>query len=149
MGNFLDLNGFEHITLDDVMEEISTSVELDSITASSRLKDWQISERTSNGSGLFRIADMPMYRGDVTLRHADALQATADNPAPCALVNPETIASLSVNDGDNVIVKNGSGSARLTLKASSAIAPDCVHISAGFPETTGLGGHVMVTLEQA
>ncbi len=149
MGNFLDLNGFEHITLDDVVEEISTSVDLSTLSASSRLKDWQISENTSAGTGLFRIADMPMYRGDVTLRHADALQATADNPAPCALVNPATIAPLSVNDGDNVVIKNGSGSASLTLKVHSAIAPDCVHISAGFPETTGLGGHVMVTLEKA
>lgn len=158
MGNFLELDGFEQVTIDDVTKEIS--LEEANLTGSARscrlakLQFRPILSADKNGSAdlgkantLTRIVDMPMYRGDVTLRHAQALQQTADNPPVAASLNPATAARLQLSDGSQVKVKNGSGSATLALTTNARIAEDCVYVPAGFMETAGLGGHTMVTIE--
>ena len=154
LGNFLESEGFDYISLDDVMQDISQSTNFATLAPRSKLSEWRISQSLSAGNGtgenqLFRIADMPMYRGDVTLRYADALQDTADNLGPCVTINPATLDSLSVAENDQVIVRNGSDSATLPLKADTAVAVNCAHVSAGYLETASLGGHVSVTLEKA
>ena len=153
MGNFLGLNGFEQVTIDDVTGEIN----LTDIAPSCRLVELQFHPALSYGekgtpdfvesSTLTRVVDMPMYRAEVTLRHAQALQQTADNPPPAASLNPVTAAGLQLNDGAQVKVENGSGSATLQLRTSDRIAENCVYVPAGFMETAELGGHVMVTVK--
>ena len=149
LGNFLECDGFDYISLDDVMAEIASRVDLDSLVPSARLGEFRISDLDGSAAvdnELVRIAEMPMYRGDMTLRHASALQDTADNPAPAAVVNPDTMQALGFEDGEDVSVRNGAGSARLTVRASDRVPAGSVSIPAGFHETTDLGGHVRVTL---
>ncbi|WP_423908021.1 NADH-quinone oxidoreductase subunit NuoG [Candidatus Spongiihabitans sp.] len=153
MGNFLGLNGFEQVTIDDVTGEIN----LTDIAPSCRLVELQFHPALSysekgtpdfvESSPLTRVVDIPMYRAEVTLRHAQALQQTADNPPPAASLNPVTATGLQLNDGAQVKVQNESGSATLQLRTSDRIAENCVYVPAGFMETAGLGGHVMVTVE--
>ena len=152
LGNFMHCDGFEFITLDDVMAEIRSTVGIDDIQPNARSTQHRISPllSASSADGLLRITDMPMYRGEVTLRNTDALQRTADNPAPTASINPATAEKLDLDEGDEVIVqafvKNGSGRARLPLRLNHRLVEDCVHVPAGFHETAGLGGHTMVNI---
>ena len=149
MGNFLELPGFDYITLDDVTAEAEAEHQVSDAIPRSRLAQWRMeTPQSTNGSGMQRLTDMPMYRGDVTLRHADALQQTADNPPPAARVNPATIADLGLSEGIKVHVKNESGSALLPLTADGRVPQGAVYIPAGFAETTGVGGHASVTLEK-
>jgi NADH-quinone oxidoreductase subunit G len=155
IGNFLGLEGFDHITLDDVLTEIKDDTGLSDLVASNRLTKWiihkpqSIPSQPASGNELTRIPDMPMYRGDATLRYASALQKTADNPAPAATINPAAGSRLGFGDGDQVTVVNGSGSAVLPLRVSHRIPDGCVYIPAGFMETSTLGGHGSITLEKS
>lgn len=154
MGNFLALKGFEQVAIEDVTGEIN----LTDITPSCRLAKLQFHPTLSfdkdntparaESNALTRIVDMPMYRGDVTLRHAEALQQTADNHPPAASLNPATAAKLKLKEGTQVKVKNKSGSATLELKTDARIAENCVYVPAGFMETAELGGHVRVTVKK-
>ena len=153
LGNFLNCAGFDYITLDDVSAEIEQSAGMNSVMPSSILRQWRIESPHSTASSregeLCRLADMPMYRGEVTLRHANALQATADNPPPAVSIHPNTAASGNLQDGETVVVKNGTGKAVLPLKTDVRIPENAAYIPAGYEETTTLGGHVMVSLEKA
>jgi len=155
LANFLDLEEFEYIILDDVKDEISSRIEITDVVPSNRLskqvfhKPQSSRHKTSGSNELRRIIEMPMYRGEITLRYADALQQTADNPPPAASVNPSTVSSLNLEEGDSVKVLNGSGSAELQLRVSSRIPEGCVYIPAGFLQTSGLGNQITVTMQRS
>ncbi len=136
LGNFMEIEGFSYLTSEDVCAEIS----LDQLAPSARLNEWRLGDLPAGSNeGLQRIVDMPMYRGEVTLRHAHALQITADNAAPAARLHPETIAQLNLSPEQSVSVVNGSGQVTLPLKADLQVPVDCVYIAAGSIESTSIG----------
>lgn len=146
LGNFLDVEGFDQVSIDDVTAEIDIS----NSTPSPRFAKWEISKPLSKESkGLLRVADIPMYRSEITLRHADALQKTADNPTPAANINPATAIQMNLEDGDKVSVRNGTGKTKLPVRSDRRVPENCVYIPAGFSETAKLGGHVSVNLEKS
>ncbi len=150
LGNFLEQEGFDYITLDDVSEELEATLDLSGILPSARLTRWKTGDPQSTpGTGLFRIAELPMYRLDPTLRHARALQRTADNPPPAVTVHPDTVQRLNLAASNTVRVKNGAGEAVLPLKTDRRVPGNAAYIPAGFLETAPLGGQVSVTLESA
>ena len=93
----MEVDGFDYVTREDVLAEM----DLSDLTPSARNTTLQLSAPEANGSGanlsnrynaLYR--DMPMYRGEATLRHARRLTAyQRTNPAPMARANANTIAS--------------------------------------------------------
>jgi NADH-quinone oxidoreductase subunit G len=120
---------------------------LPSLPPTARTSDWRLQDGASTAnSGLQRIMDMPMYRGEATLRHANALQLTADNPNPAARVHPDTIAELNLSDGQSVSVANGTGNVNLALQSDLAVPIGCVYIAAGFSVSNRIGAHGTVTL---
>jgi NADH-quinone oxidoreductase subunit G len=143
LGNFLEVDGFNYVTADDVLAEIT----LPSLPPSARTSDWRLQDDAAKAdSGLQRIMDMPMYRGEAILRHANALQLTADNPNPAARVHPDTIAELNLSDGQSVSVTNGAGNVNLVLQSDLAVPIGCVYIAAGFSVSNRIGAHGTVTL---
>ncbi len=154
LGNFMRCDGFEFITLDDVMAEIRSTTGIGDIRPNARSTQRRIGPllSASSADGLLRITDMPMYRGEVTLRNADALQRTADNPAPAVSIHPATAEKLELDEGGEVevvvqaFVKDGAGRVRLPLRLDPRLVENCVHVPAGFHETAGLGGHVTVNI---
>ncbi|MEM7194190.1 MAG: NADH-quinone oxidoreductase subunit NuoG [Pseudomonadota bacterium] len=144
LGNFLELEGFDYVSLEDVTQAVS----IKEAACSPRMREWQMMEPVSSShSGLFRIADMPMYRGDITVRHAPALQITADNPRPAARLNRNTADDLQFDEGMSVKVKNCSGEVALPVAFDDRVPEGAVYVPAGFVETAMLGGQVPVTLE--
>ena len=151
LGNFMRCNGFEFITLDDVMAEIRETVGIDDIRPNARLTQYRLSPLLSACAtdGLLRITDMPMYRGEATLRNTEALQRTTDNSAPVVSVNPATAQKLGLEEGDEVSVQargEDSGHARLSLTLNHRLTENCAHIPAGFHATAGLEVHAPITI---
>ncbi len=166
LANFLELEGFDYITLDDVSAEINAQISdvageeppTNRCTQDPvQFAKWDTLKSAPNNPDsncLQRIADMPMYRGDSTLRHAHALQQTADNPPVAANLNPATMAKLNLNAGDKVRVRHISeqpgqteaADSTLPLRLNSGIPDDCVYIPAGFSESATLGRHAMLCL---
>ena len=135
----MEIDGFSYITREDVLAEI----DLPTLTPSARNTALQFSavENTSS-EGLQRVVDMPMYRGEATLRHANALQLTADNLAPAARLSANTIAAQQLQAGQDVSVINAHGNGGkldLPLTEDSRVPDGCVYIPAGFSVSTAIG----------
>ena len=146
LGNFLHCSGFDYITLDEVTTEIASIVDFPSLAPTCRLKEWRLGPiKTSNSNGLVRLVDMPMYRGEVTLRHAAALQQTADTPRPIAQVHPDTLQKHSLQHEDTIAIPTASGSICVPVTANQRIPENCIYIPAGFLETISIDSYVNVT----
>ncbi len=146
LGNFLELDGFNQVTTDDVLAEINT----DNLVANNRLAQWRLAPVSiAQKDGLPRVMDMPMYRGEATLRHANALQLTADNPGAQARVHGSTVEQLSLQGTQMVSVVNGAGKVDLPLVIDNSVPENCVYIPAGHNASIQLGAHGRVTLTAA
>ncbi len=148
LGNFLDLPGFEYVSL----EQVSAAIPHYPDDLIARMSAWDIpsppTRKAEGGNDIGRLLDVPMYRGDPIVRNASALQKTADNPPPAARMNRAMIDRLGLAADQPVVVRNGKGSVRLPLRADERIPSDCVYVPAGYAQTAALGGHGRVTLEQ-
>ncbi|MGI9310719.1 MAG: NADH-quinone oxidoreductase subunit NuoG [bacterium] len=155
LGNFLDLPGFDQVSLREVTDEIA----LDATDDGDDDEAWSIpsprgDNDNDNDDAVRRLLDVPMYRGDMIVRNASALQRTADNPPPTARMRQAMIDRLGLADGDEVVVRNGAGDdddgvARLALRADARVPHGCVYVPAGHAQTAPLGAHGAVTLERA
>ncbi|MDD9883988.1 MAG: NADH-quinone oxidoreductase subunit NuoG [Gammaproteobacteria bacterium] len=179
LGNFLDLPGFDYVSLDEVNDDIphfegTPSARIDSRKIPPRPEAAGVATAdtvdgdgtgdgtvagTGDGAGdagagngaaavirAQRLLDMPMYRGDATVRNADALQLTADNPPPAARMNAATVARLGLDDGDRVTVANGDGEIQLQMRVDAQLPDGCVYVPAGHAQTAPLGGTGLVTV---
>ncbi len=136
LGNFLKADGFDQISIEDVQAEVLPG----DLTPSARCLDTRFTRPgRAVAPGLERIADMPMYRGEPTLRRAAALQRTVDNPPPAARLHPATLSDLSLADGQGAIVRSADGMVPLPAVADDRIARGCLYIPAGFPDTGEIG----------
>ena len=136
LGNFMEVDGFNYVSADDVISDIG----LGELEPDARLTNWRLNAMESKSQdGLERIIDMPMYRGEVTLRHADALQRTADNAPPSVFAHPQTVTEMNLGDGEPVKAVNGDGSATLPLRHDTRVPLGCVYIPAGFRESASIG----------
>ncbi|WP_310460163.1 NADH-quinone oxidoreductase subunit NuoG [Sphaerotilus sp.] len=138
LGNLLGLDGFAQESVEDVR-------------AAAGLNDaGQIAARLSNTSnatpqivaapdGLQRIANVPVYATDSTVRRAPSLQQTADANAPLVALNAALWAQLGLQDGAKVRVQQGEGSAVLPASLDTTLAANTVRVSAGHPSTAALG----------
>ncbi len=136
LGNFLKVDGFGQISIEDVQAEMLPG----DLTPSARCRETRFTQPDRTDTpGLERIADMPMYRSEPTLRRAAALQRTVDNPPPAARLHPATLSDLSLSDGQNTMVRNADSVVPLPAVADPRVARGCLYIPAGFRETGELG----------
>jgi NADH-quinone oxidoreductase subunit G len=92
------------------------------------------------GSGLERLADVPIYRTDAMVRRSGPLQATPASAVPAARMNGATLASLGLTAGEQVRVKSATGSAVLQAVQDNAVADRAVRVATAFDQTAPLGG---------
>ncbi len=149
LGNFMELPGFDQVTLADVTAEVS----LDQLTPSARTTSPEMDTSLiyHHTSGLQRISDTPMYRTEATLRHANALQKTADNPFPAAGLNQRMLEKYGLSDSNSALVKTveGNSEIHLTIRLDNRVPDGCVYIPTGHVETAPLGVRTSVSLEKA
>ena len=136
LGNFLNLEGFDQVTLNDVSQEALAAMDSADRMPNCRPSEFRLDSPVSSARvGLEPITYMPMYRGDPLVRNASALQSAADNPGPLASLHPETLKEHSLKDGDWAEIGNGSVSARLQVIEEPRVPRDCVLIPGGYVET--------------
>ena len=83
--------------------------------------------------GLEMIVEIPMYRGDSLVRHADSLQKTLEIKKVVRICSG-TASSLSLVDGERVTVRLGDRAALAEVVLDDAIAPGAVHVLGACPE---------------
>ena len=148
LGNLLDVDGFEQVSSQDVLEEARQATEgkqMDNaITADLN------SERRLKSSSLTRIGDVPIYAIDSMVRRAPALQQTADAVAAAIRINSDEAAKAGLAQGDMAVVVQDDNRAVLPVEIDLGVADGSVRVCAGLAGSESLGGQFgQVTLEKA
>jgi NADH-quinone oxidoreductase subunit G len=141
LGNLLAVTGFDQ----ESAEQVRAQALPEDVAA-------RLSNAVSGGlalpapsAGLQRVADVPLYAGDVIVRRAPSLQATRDAQPPKARMNAATLATLGLAAGDAVRVRQalggaGQGEALLEAALDPGVADGTVRIATAHASTAGLGG---------
>jgi NADH-quinone oxidoreductase subunit G len=140
LGNLLGLPGFDQNSSEEVLEEVlgergdlsarlgnaSRGVSLDALAP-------------AVSTGIWRIAEVPIYAADALVRRATSLQQTRDAETPVVHMNRALFAKLGLRNGDSVRVRQGGGEAVLGTVFDERLPADCVRLATGCPETARLG----------
>ena len=103
----------------------------------------------TTGSGLARIAEVPIYAADALVRRAPSLQKTRDAQAPVALMNRALADQSGLRDGDLVRVVQDGGEVTLPCAIDDQLPADCVRLALACAETAALGADdAALTLER-
>ncbi len=138
LGNFLDLDGFEYFSTEEVRNEIAALYEDQPPRESAA---WGAPLPLSGtADGLIRIADVPIYAVDNVVRRAPALQETTDAVKAVAALCGGLAARLELQEGDRVVVRQGDREAAMVVKVDDRVPGDCVYIPLGVAGGEGLGG---------
>jgi len=139
LGNLLGLPGFDFESAEQVRAEALG----DESTIPSRLCNASTvpvsAGAAAAGSGLQRVAEVPIYATDALVRRAPALQQTADARPPQVGVNAALWAELGLQPGDRVRVRQGAGSVVLPVRVEPTLAWGCARVPAGHADTAALG----------
>ena len=148
LGNLLSLNGFDYDSVESVRADAlpqgqdNIAAHLDNGIAGVVLGD------LSASVGINRLGETPIYQLDPLTRRAPALQASAGGDGE-AFANGGLLASLSLEAGVSVRVKQGNGETVLTLRQDDRLADGVVRVPAA-PATVALGARFgAITVERA
>ena len=139
LGNLLGLTGFDYETSEAIRDELLQG----QTDLSARLNN-QITlahtETAAAAQGLERIANIGIYQADVLVRHAQALQETADARAPRAFLAAPHFAAMGLVNGDIVKVTQNGNSVLLPASSDKGLPDNVVRIAAAHAATAALGG---------
>ncbi len=137
LGNLLGLAGFDYDSSEQVRDEV---VKPDQVAAKldNRLNGIELKLAVAP-AGLQRIADVPIYFSDATVRRAASLQQTRDAATPRAWMNAALLARLGLAEGQAVKVRQGAGAAEVSAARDDRLPRDCVRLAAAHPSTGNLG----------
>ncbi len=142
LGNLFELSGFDFETSEDVKREAlgdiaNLAARLDN--SSPTIDALGAAAAPLPAAGIERIADVPIYAGDALVRHAAALQATADARPPVAALPQALWAQLRLKPGALVRISQGAAQALLPARLDPTLAAETVRIPAGHADTVILG----------
>ena len=133
LGNLLEVPGFMYSDLNEVLNEASVE---SSLCESQQLEngDKVPSEIVDAGQGADQfelISEMPIYAVDSIVRHAPALQATADAAIEQAHMNPDDLRTLNFEDGSRVAIQHSFGLLQMNIISDTRVPSGCIYIPAG------------------
>ncbi len=137
LGNLFGFGGFEYDSSEAVLKDAlggkAVSAQLDN-----RLHGAPATAACASGSGVERIAEVPIYAADAIVRRAAALQKTRDGAAVTATMNEKMWAGLGLRAGDCVSVAQGNGSVVFVAALDTGLPDNCIRISSGTAAAAGL-----------
>ncbi len=136
LGNFLNLEGFDYMQVDEVREAaraFAGEVEVKAATA------WAMPRWPAPGEALQRIGYLPLYHVDSLVRRAAPLQGTPDARADIAWLGEAAAAALGVADGARVAVRQGGAEVVMEARVDAAVPDRCVLVAAATPQAARLG----------
>jgi NADH-quinone oxidoreductase subunit G len=154
LGNFLKLEGFDHVSSEDIIAELKEVYDL-SARISVRYKlNLQAFNHVStqsaepkNGKQLDRIVDVPVYSVDPTVRRATALQSTKDADTVALLACAEELDELGLKQGDQLAVRSETGEVMLPVQPDERVPRGAVYVPTGLFETSVLGSFPVVVVQ--
>jgi len=136
LGNVSKFKGFEHISSQDVVDELENELNRGQKQATQEF----IPESVSLKSDLMLVSEVPMYRTDSLLRHSNALQQTPENKSnEFARINQQEADKRGLDHQLPVTIKQGENSISLPLEIDNAIADGCIFVAAATAATVSLG----------
>ncbi|MFN5233285.1 MAG: molybdopterin-dependent oxidoreductase, partial [Burkholderiaceae bacterium] len=142
LGNLLSLDGFNYEASEEIRAEVLGSRTTEGLDLSTRLNNHcklSLPTPSAASTALERAADVPLYFTDGIVRRAESLQQTSDARPPRAMLSVSLAQSIGVDEGGNVRVKQGSGSAVLPCAIDPTQPANVVRIAAGHASTSVLG----------
>ena len=137
LGNLAGVAEFDYETLEQVREACLRGKDLAALL-SNRI-DLAASPAAPAPQGLQRIAEVPIHFADALVRRAPSLQKTRDAQPPRAWMNARLMQQLGVSAGQPVLIRQGSGEARLAAALDDRLPEGCVRVPAAHASTAGLG----------
>jgi NADH-quinone oxidoreductase subunit G len=139
LGNVLNLEGFDYMSSEQVRDEVLGAGAEFANGLDNGLNGVDITLPAAAPAGLQRIADVPIHFADPLSRRAPALLQTADGVAPTLRAAAETLASLGIEAGASLRVRQGNGEAVLLARLDDKVPAGCVRVAAAHPTTAMLG----------
>ncbi|QMT32024.1 NADH-quinone oxidoreductase subunit NuoG [Alysiella filiformis] len=126
LGNVFELQGFDFNSSEEVLAEaISTQTLPEKLNNHST---WRGSSVSGSLHKMVRVGGVGIYHGDPIVRRATSLQQTSHAAQPVARVNPITLASFGLLDGDAAqAVQNGARVA-VSVRADNSLPENVVHL---------------------
>ncbi|MCX7090839.1 MAG: NADH-quinone oxidoreductase subunit NuoG [Legionellales bacterium] len=134
LANHLHCAGFDYLSSQDVLQEVQQQYAFQHDIASGYFYPDSLPETAYD---LVRAGEWSLYRSDMLVRHAEALQACGAADTACARVHSETAKRLNL--GDMVTVSQGDIGVTLPLFSDDRIAMDTVWVANAMLETIDLG----------
>ena len=133
LGNLLEVPGFMYSDLNEVLNEVSVE---SGFCESQQLENGDEVQfefvDAGQGAGQFElISEMPIYAVDSIVRHAPALQATADAAIEQAHMNPDDLRTLDFDDGSRVAIQHSFGLLQMNIISDTRVPSGCIYIPAG------------------
>jgi NADH-quinone oxidoreductase subunit G len=148
LGNLLDLPGFDFETAD----EVRAAALGHGAVLSAKLDNHSEAPLsvTPAVAGLQRLADVPIYASDATVRRAHSLQLTADARGPVVSLPLALWQALGLHGEAKVRVSQGDGAAVLSARLDASLADNTIRVAAGQLSTAMLGPMFgAITVEKA
>jgi len=150
LGNLLGLEGFDYETSEAVRDEVLKGQTDLSAQLSNQTSQAVAASTADHAGGLERIANIGIYQTDALVRHAAALQETADARPPRAWLPVDQFAALGLVSGDIVKVTQAGQSVLLPASVDKGLPAGVVRVAAGHPATAALGSRFgTLTVERA
>jgi len=151
LGNFFQLEGFEHCSSEDVHTEIHAAFSHTTFKPSMTMKINAEKLKSVNTKSIERVGSVPIYSTDALVRRGKALQATQPilegNVATIGM-HPNLAAELQVQEGAMVNVRQKEGQVSLPVVFDRRLPARSVLIASGIAATNCLSelfGEVKIT----
>jgi len=147
LANLLALEKFDYETPEQIRAEIfPDGLEINQYL-NNALRNFDTEIQVTEGQGIQRIGEVPIYQTDPIVRRAESLQATHDAALPKAWMATSMLENLGVIAGDQVKVTQGDEFIRLEVAHDEKLPDNCVRIAGAHPKTVALGalfGEILV-----
>lgn len=134
LANHLHCSGFDYLSSQEVLQEVQQHHAVRHDVQSGCFYPDALPEATQD---LVRVGEWSLYRSDMLVRHAEALQACGAADAACVRVHSATIKRLNL--GDMATVSQGGIGVTLPLISDDRVAEETVWVANGMLETIDLG----------
>ncbi|MCR9192474.1 MAG: NADH-quinone oxidoreductase subunit NuoG [Gammaproteobacteria bacterium] len=134
LANTLHCDGFDYVSSQDVLAEVQRH---HAMLHEPRSKTYYPKSMPTSESGLMRVGEWPLYRNDMIVRHADALQVCGAAEAAEIRVHSATADRLKL--GEKATVSQGDIEVTLPLIRDDRIVKNTVWVANAMAETVDLG----------
>ncbi|MBA2709135.1 MAG: NADH-quinone oxidoreductase subunit G [Tatlockia sp.] len=134
LANLLHCKGFEFTSTEDILNEVKQLV---SMASETKYQPFYPESLPPSNQKLVRVGEWPLYRCDMIVRHAQALQNCAASESACIRIHPATADRLKLDEV--ATVSQGDIEITLPLKRDERMAADVIWVANAMPETIDLG----------